>query len=143
MISCTEFIYSYSELFKFIEKKEGEGGVKAYWEHISDNYVAPRLGECVRADGIEGCYKYWAKALSEEAADFTMTLDDGVFVIDMHHCPSKGRLLEKKDIEPYHNYCGHCDLIYRRVLEPFGLKYDYDMTNTAKAQCKLTISKNK
>ncbi|PWM47050.1 MAG: hypothetical protein DBX47_01325 [Clostridiales bacterium] len=141
MISCTEFIYSYSELFKFIEKREGEQGVKTYWEHISDNYVAPRLGECVHADGIEGCYKYWAKALSEEAADFTMTLDNDIFVIDMHHCPSKGRLLDKKNMEPYHNYCGHCDLLYRRVLEPLGLKYDYDMSGTANAQCKLTISK--
>ena len=32
MISCTEFIYSYSELFKFIEEKEGKEGVRRYWE---------------------------------------------------------------------------------------------------------------
>ena len=28
MISCTEFIYSYSELFKFIEKKGGKDAIR-------------------------------------------------------------------------------------------------------------------
>lgn len=141
MISCTEFIYSYSELFKFIEEKEGKAGVKKYWEFVSDNYVKERLGKCVEEAGIQGCYNYWAKSLSEEAADFTMTLDGDTFVIDMHHCPSKGRLLDCKHITPYNDYCGHCDLLYRRVLEPLGFRYDYDMTGIDEAKCCLTITK--
>ena len=141
MISCTEFIYSYSELFKFIEEKEGKAGVRRYWEYVSDNYVKDRLGKCVREAGIEGCWNYWAKSLSEEAADFRMTLDGDTFEIDMFHCPSKGRLLDKKDFVPYEDYCKHCDLLYRRVLEPLGMSYDYDMSGTDKAQCKLTIKK--
>ena len=141
MISCTEFIYSYSELFKFIEEKEGKEGVRRYWEYVSDNYVKDRLGKCVREDGIEGCWNYWAKSLSEEAADFRMTLDGDTFEIDMFHCPSKGRLLDKKDFVPYEDYCKHCDLLYRRVLEPLGFSYDYDMSGTDKAQCKLTKKK--
>ena len=52
MISCTEFIYSYSELFKFIEKKGGKDAIRTYWEHISDNYVIERLGACVEKDGM-------------------------------------------------------------------------------------------
>ena len=143
MISCTEFVYSYSELFKFIENRAGKEAVKTYWEHISDNYVKERLGACVEKDGIEGCYKYWAKSLSEEAADFRMTLDGDTFTIEMFHCPSKGRLLSKEGFEPYHNYCGHCDLLYRRVVEPLGLHYDYDMTGTDEAKCKLNITKEK
>ena len=35
MISCTEFIPAYSELFKFIEKKGGKQAVVKYWETIS------------------------------------------------------------------------------------------------------------
>jgi len=141
MISCTEFIYSYSELFKLIEEKDGKEGVVKYWEYVSDNYVSDRLGKCASEGGIRGCYDYWAKALSEEAADFRMTLDGDVFTIEMFHCPSKGRLIEKEGIVPYHDYCGHCDLLYRRVLEPLGFIYDYDMTGCDKAQCKLTIKK--
>ena len=143
MISCTEFVYSYSEVFKFIENYAGAEGVRKYWEHISDNYVKERLGECVREDGIDGCYRYWSKSLSEEAADFCMTLDGNKFTIDMHHCPSKGRLMSREGFEPYHNYCGHCDLLYRRVVEPLGLHYDYDMTGIDEAKCLLTITKEK
>ena len=45
MISCTEFIPAYSELFKFIEQREGYEGVVEYWNLISDEYVEGRLGE--------------------------------------------------------------------------------------------------
>ena len=55
-----------------------------------------------------------------------MTLDEenGEFSIVMHHCPSKGRLLEFKHLTPYPDYCEHCDLLYRRILEPMGYQYD-------------------
>ena len=46
----------------------------------------------------------------------------GVFSLTMHHCPSKGLLLEKKHIKPYRDYCEHCDALYRTVLEPLGYK---------------------
>ena len=98
---------------------------------------------CVEKDGIEGCYNYWAKSLSEEAADFRMTLDGDTFTIEMFHCPSKGRLLDCKRITPYPDYCKHCDLLYRRVVEPLGLDYDYDMSEVDHARCKLTITKRK
>jgi len=65
------------------------------------------------------------------------------FSITMHHCPSKGRLLENKHLEPYHNYCEHCDVLYRRVLEPLGFKYDLDRSQTDHARCKLTVKANK
>lgn len=141
MISCTEFIFTYSELFKFLEKKGGKEEVIKYWEHISDTYVKDRLGRCVEDKGIEGCFDYWSKSLSEEAADFTMKLDNNVFTIEMHYCPSKGRLLENPQFKFYPDYCEHCDLLYRRVLEPFGFKYEYDMSNMDKAKCSIRIQK--
>ena len=92
--------------------------------------------------GIKGCWIYWNKTLKEEAADFTMELDEdaGIFAITMHHCPSKGRLLKDKHIKPYHDYCKHCDVLYRRVLEPMGYKYNLDLTQTDKARCHLSVS---
>ena len=143
MISCTEFIPAYSELFKFIAKRDGDAGVLDYWNYISDTYVKDRLGKIVGEKGICGCWEYWEKALNEEAADFTMDLDEaaGTFKIDMHYCPSKGRLLELSHVEPYHDYCGHCDVLYRRVLEPLGFTYDADMSRTDDAACSVIISK--
>jgi hypothetical protein len=142
MISCTEFIPAYSELFKFLEKKGGKDAVVAYWQHLSDTGLDTLRNE-VKAHGIRGCYRYWTHTLNEEAADFTMTLDEdaGEFSIDMHFCPSKGRLLEFRHIEPYPDYCGHCDLLYRSVLEPLGLDYDIDLSKCGEAACRLTVRK--
>ena len=142
MISCTEFIPAYSELFKFLEQKGGEKAVLDYWEYISDNGL-DLLRDEVAKHGIEGCFNYWSHTLNEEAADFTMTLDEeaGEFKITMHYCPSKGRLLDFKHIEPYHNYCKHCDVLYRRVLEPFGFECVCDLSECDRAKCSLTIRK--
>ena len=142
MISCTEFIPAYSELFDFLEKKGGKQAVMDYWEHLAAKGI-PLLERLVQESGIRGCFEYWSHTLNEEAADFTMTCDEeqGIFTIAMHHCPSKGRLLELKHFTPYPDYCRHCDVIYRRVLEPLGFKYEYDQSQCDQAMCTLKITR--
>lgn len=140
MISCTEFIPAYSELFKYLEKKGGKEAVLDFWNYLSDQFLT-NLRDLVVANGIRGCWIYWEKTLKEEAADFTMELDEekGWFSITMHHCPSKGRLLEYDHIEPYRDYCQHCDVLYRRVLEPLGYIYELDMSETDRARCRVVV----
>lgn len=140
MISCTDFIPAYSEMFQFLEEQGGEAAVLDFWNYLSDNFLG-NLKSLVEEHGIKGCWLYWNHTLNEEAADFTMELDEeqGVFEIVMRHCPSKGRLLELTHMTPYHNYCGHCDTLYRRVLEPLGYEYLYDCTGCDEARCKLTV----
>ena len=72
-----------------------------------------------------------------------MTLDEEnqIFTIEMRKCPSKGRLLERKDIQPYQAYCEHCDILYRRVLEPLGFEYNIDLSNCDRASCKIVIKR--
>lgn len=140
MISCTEFIPAYSELFKFLDKKGGKAEVVKFWESLSDNFLG-NLKNLAEKKGLSGCFEYWSNSLTEEAADFRMTLDEenGVFEIEMRYCPSMGRLLEEKHIEPYKFYCEHCDTLYRRVLEPLGFEYDIDLSRCNKAQCSVTV----
>lgn len=144
MISCTEFIPAYSELFKYIERKEGKQAVIDYWNYLSDNFLT-NLKDLVAENGIRGCWMYWEKTLKEEAADFTMELDEeaGEFSITMHHCPSKGRLLEYEHIDPYPDYCEHCDVLYKRVLEPLGFTYKLDRSQTDHARCSLSVKAKK
>ncbi len=136
MISCTDFIPAYSELFKYLESKGGEEAVSDFWNYLSDRFLG-NLKQLVEENGLRGCWMYWSHTLNEEAADFTMELDEdaGEFRITTHHCPSMGRLIEEKHIEPYHNYCGHCDVIYRRVLEPLGYEGSMDLSECNKARC--------
>ena len=96
-------------------------------------------------NGIRGCWDYWSHTLNEEAADFTMELDEeaGEFSITMHHCPSKGRLLQVEHLEPYRDYCEHCDVLYRRVLEPMGFEYHIDLNRSDEATCKVSVRAKK
>jgi len=144
MISCTEFIPAYSELFKFLDQRGGKAEVVRFWEHLSDDFLG-NLKTLVEQKGIRGCWEYWSHTLNEESADFTMELgeDAGEFRIAMHHCPSKGRLLESEHITPYAHYCEHCDLLYRRVLEPLGYKYEADMSECDRARCGFKVTKLK
>jgi len=144
MIPCTDFIPAYSELFSYLEERGGEDAVLDFWRYLSDNFLG-NLAELVIQHGIRGCWLYWSRALNEEAADFTMELDEenGEFKITMHKCPSKGRLLEYEHIEPYPDYCRHCDVLYRRVLEPLGYDYNIDLSDCDKASCVLTVHRRK
>jgi len=144
MISCTEFIPTYSELFTYLEERHGRSELDRLWEYL----FAPTgdgipLINFVKKEGIRGCFSYWAGTLNEEAADFTMYLNEkaGWFMNVMHVCPSKGRLLELKDeigIVPYHDYCLHCDS-YRFAAEKAGLKYIYNFIGTDHAACSMLI----
>ncbi|MBR7187089.1 MAG: hypothetical protein IKD53_00890, partial [Clostridia bacterium] len=75
--------------------------------------------------------------------DFTMYLNEkaGWYYNVMHHCPSKGRLLELEEkigIKPYHDYCLHCDS-YRAAAEKVGLRYIYNFCGVEHAACSMLI----
>lgn len=144
MISCTEFIPSYSELFAYLEEKHGRSEVEIFWKYLfdPDGKGIPLIG-FLEKEGIRGCFSYWNISLNEEAADFTMYLNEkaGWYMIVMHRCPSKGRLLELKEemgLEPYHDYCLHCDN-YRLAVEKAGLKYIYNFQGVDQAACSLLV----
>lgn len=145
MISCTEFIPSYSELFTYLEEHHGKQSVRDYWNHcfVPDGTNSP-LAKLVLKEGIRGCFTYWTHTLNEEAADFTMYLNEknGWYLLEMHRCPSKGRLLELEKtigIKPYCDYCLHCDG-YRHAVKLLGLDYVFNTRGTDHASCSIFIS---
>lgn len=58
MISCTEFIPLYSELFKYLEELGGHEEVVRHWQSISDGTISDSLGTAVQKAGIRGCWDY-------------------------------------------------------------------------------------
>jgi hypothetical protein len=144
MISCTEFIPAYSELFKYIHNRDGYEEVQKFWRFLfkPDGKGIP-LVNFVKKDGLKGAVEYWKGTLSEEAADTTrwFNIEEGWCYAEMHYCPSKGRLLQLKDelgIEPYPHYCDHCDY-YRPALEMHGLCWIRNHINVDKASCTSII----
>lgn len=142
MISCTEFIPLYSEFFKFMEARGGHDAVVRYWERISDNSIGDKsnpnsLISFVEQYGFEGTWRYWSHTLTEEACDVLRMCDPqrktGYSV--MRRCPSKGMLLDMKHLEPYHDYCSHCGVLYPRVLEKYGITCEWDYSGIDHASC--------
>lgn len=144
MISCTEFIPAYSELFTYLAKEKGRAEVDTFWAYLfePDGKGIPLIN-FLEKEGIRGCYTYWSGSLNEEAADFSMYVNEkrGFFLLDMHRCPSKGRLLQLKEtdgVTPFPDYCLHCDY-YRHAVEKAGFKYIYNFSGMDKAACSILI----
>lgn len=144
MISCTEFIPLYSEFFKYLEKRGGHSAVMDYWIHISDTFIGDKSNpnslacKCEMLGGFEGAIAYWGHTLTEEACDLFEMKDKRARVRYMHmrHCPSRGMLNSLTHVEPYYDYCSHCDVIYSRVLEKYGIVYERDKSGIAHAECR-------
>lgn len=144
MISCTEFIPAYSELFTYIDAKEGHKGVEKFWGYLfePDGKGIPLIN-FAKKNGIRGCWEYWNGTLKEEASDVTMMLNEkgGWYYSHMHYCPSKGRLLElqkETGLVPYYDYCGHCDY-YRKALEKVGLTWTRNHLYVDRAECSRVL----
>lgn len=147
MISCTEFIPLYSEFFKYLEKRGGHDAVMDYWIHISDTSIGDVTNpnslayKCEKLGGFEGAIAYWGHTLTEEACDL-LEMEDRkkrVKYSHMRHCPSKGMLNSLSHVEPYYDYCSHCNIIYARVLEKYGIVHARDNSNIDHAECRSCV----
>ena len=138
MISCTEFIYVYSDLFKFLHEKGGKQKVIELWEGIREEFLL-NLREHIRQEGLKGMLRYWSHTLGEEGGRHHMTLYDDMFVIDMHDCPSAKKVFQSGRVEPYADYCEHCEWLYPPMIREFGYECDYSIIDCEKGRCRLTV----
>lgn len=138
MISCTEFIWVYNELFRFLETRGGAEKVIEFWKGISENFLGS-LREYVRREGLPGMYRYWSHTLGEEGGRHHLSLYDDMFVIDMHDCPSVRLLHQHSRLSKYPNYCEHCRWLYPPLLQSFGFEVDFDIISSEKGRCRMTV----
>lgn len=139
MISCNEFILAYSEIFKEIDKSYGKKDVKKLWKFFSDTYCK-KLENYIKKDGLKGMYDYWTETMGEEGGRYYLILRDDEFILDMHCCPSLGKLLNAH-VKPYKDYCSHCPALYNEVIERYGFDVDYYIINPKKAECRMHVRK--
>jgi hypothetical protein len=138
MISCTEFIWVYSEMFRFIEARGGEAAVIEFWKDIAEHFLG-NLRDYIAADGLQGMHRYWSHTLGEEGGRHRMTLYDDMFIIDMHECPSAKLIFHGGRVAPYPKYCEHCKWLYPPLIRSFGYQAEMDIINCKKGQCRLTV----
>ncbi len=139
MISCTEFILAYNELFKFLHRKYGKNAVIELWEHISDVFLK-NLDDLVKEKGITGMAEYWTHTLSEEGAEYQMSVGQDYFEIYMKKCPSIA-ILNEKSVVKYPWYCEHCPVLYKRVIEKYGFDYRSKYIDKEAGICRISVKK--
>ena len=148
MISCTEFIPLYSEFFKYLAKNcGGDAAVMDYWVYLSDTSIGDKTNpnslaaKCEKYGGYEGSRAYWGHTLTEEACDLYEIynpVEQYTYSV-MRYCPSRGMLNSLEHVEPYHDYCEHCKVIYSRVLEKYGIVYERDHSEIDHARCRSIL----
>ena len=141
MISANEFILFYSEIFKYLDKNFGKKDVEKLWEGIKNTYCQ-KIDKIVAQKGLKGMYEFWSKTLEEEGGRHHITLTDDEYIMDMHFCPSMGKLINTH-VEPYEDYCGHCPALYKEVIEKHGFNVDHYIINRDKGECRMHVSKMK
>ena len=139
MISANEFILFYNEIFRYLDDNFGKKDVEKLWGGIRATYCQ-RIDKIVGEKGLKGMYEYWSKTLEEEGGRYNITLTDDEFIIDMHYCPSMGKLLNTH-IEPYKDYCGHCPALYNDIIEKHGFEVDTYIIDREKAACRMHVRK--
>lgn len=137
MISCTEFIPAYSELFKYIDKKSGRQAVYDFWEDLFQPGNSPLDGLITKYGKLRGSWENWYVVYTEEACDNTMLYneEEGYMACCMHHCPSKGRFQKLGYMEPFDEYCKHCDS-YDIVFKKHGVGHVMDYRGNECAKCR-------
>lgn len=140
MISCTEFIPAYSEFFKYIDQKSGRQAVYDFWNDLFQPENSPLDGLITQYGKLRGCWENWYVVYTEEACDNTMLYneEEGWIVSCMHHCPSKGRFQKLGYMEPFDEYCKHCDS-YDIVFKKHGIGHAMDYRGNACAKCRELI----
>ena len=137
MISCTEFIPAYSEFFKYIDQKSGRQAVYDFWDALFQPGNSPLDGLIEKYGKLRGCWENWYVVYTEEACDNTMLYneEEGWMVGCMHHCPSKGRFQKLGYMEPFPEYCKHCDG-YDIVFKKQGVGHLMDYRGNECAKCR-------
>lgn len=140
MISCTEFIPAYSELFAFIDERYGRAELVRFWEELADEFLF-NLRDLVAEKGLQGMHEYWSHTLSEEGADCRIVLSDDEFRIEMDHCPSTAILRRNEHITPFADYCEHCKVLYKHVIEPYGFRCETTVADPVMGKCVVRVTK--
>jgi len=132
-MKCTkDFIKVYNETFKFIDERLGKKAVGDYWRRISPIILAD-LRKKVEQNGLFGCVVYWDSILSGEGADYEIEHRADIFEMTITKCPSLETL-----VEPYRDYCKHCEVMYKPIFKALGYKYKIERGEEG---CHIKISK--
>lgn len=123
MLGCQDFCGHYEWTFHFLRRRFGQQAVRDYWRDAiaADSQIHYR--DAAQKEGLLGLYKTWVQTGIDEQCDWFVQLDEqnNLLRLDMHHCPSKGFLLDSNR-NADEDYCDHCIGWIAPALHEFGIE---------------------
>ena len=137
MISANEIILIYNEIFKELEERFSFEKVLDLWGYFRNEYCMV-LEEYVKNEGLKGMFEYWSQVFEEEGGLYNLTLSDNEFILDVHYCPSVGKLINTK-VDLYDKYCQHCPTLYNPIIKKYGYEIEWYLINPKKGECRAHV----
>ncbi len=143
VISDNEFIQFYSQICVEIHKRYGKGDVEKEWSFLSKNSPnCIELDKSIKKDGLKGIYNVNKKGLGTLGSRCSITLRDDEVVIDIHNCVIIEKLIVT-NLEPYENYCEHCEALMAPIIKRNGFFADFYRLDKNKGKCRIHVRKNR
>lgn len=140
MISCIETVLVYNEFFSFLEEKFGRRAVEEYWCYVADTiFREPR--RIIEKEGLDGVYRYLRDTWKEEGDTFEIYRDGSSVTVDVKSCSSIGTLNGARHVRRYHDYCGHCLIMYRRLFSSLGYDFEMEQIDPARGMCRVKVTR--
>jgi hypothetical protein len=137
MISCIETVLVYNELFSFLEEKHGKNAVEEYWRHVADTaFSEPRR---IIGEGLDGVYRYLHDTWLDEGDLIEITRDERSVTVNVKDCSSVRKLRVARHVKRYHDYCGHCPVMYRRLFSSLGYDFEMEHIDPARGVCRVCV----
>lgn len=131
-----QFLPIYDTVFAWILENEGLDNLVKFWKYLA-KFIVADLQQGAKVKGIQGCYDYWNKVLTEEGAKFKLSIEPATdkLSLEIKQCPS----IQHLNVPQCPEYCRHCKIIYAEILEPLGFKYTH--LQKGQGRCEITVEK--
>lgn len=119
-IGAADFYFAIKASFRFILKRFGIEGLRAYWTDLGTRYFAPVSAQW-KNQGVKGVVAYWeAFFRAEPGAKVKVTLREDMVMVEVKTCPAIRHLRKyRRRIVPY--FCQHCYFVSEAIAMPTGL----------------------
>lgn len=118
-VGAADFYMAINATFRFLLRKSGIEGLRAYWSDIGARYFAPVTARWTKG-GLRAVADYWrAFFAAEPGAEVSVEESAGAVTLDVKVCPAIRHLREqRREIVPC--FCQQCYFISDAMAAPAG-----------------------
>ena len=119
-VGAADFYFAINATFRFILKRFGMKGLRAYWTDLGTGYFAP-VSEQWKDLGLKGVAAYWQSFFRAEPGSKTkVRVSNDTVTVEVAVCPAI-KHLRKDHRKIVRCFCQHCYFVSEAMAAPAGL----------------------